>query len=64
MHRPECPHAARSRNTGIRDTAPFAPDTLLKKIMSEALAVANAASLTLVWLPRDQSWFYYPNSSG
>jgi hypothetical protein len=35
----------------------------MKKIMTEALAVANAASRTLLVAPRDPSWYYYPNSA-
>jgi hypothetical protein len=34
----------------------------MKKIMTEALAVANAASRTLFMSPRDPSWYYYPDS--
>ena len=48
---------------GIVKGKPFAPDARMKKIMSEALAVANAASRTLFMSPRDPSWYYYPGSS-
>ena len=48
---------------GIVKGKPFAPDARMKKIMTEALAVANATSRTLFMNPRDPSWFYYPNSS-
>ena len=48
---------------GIVKGKPFAPDARMKKIMTEALAVANATSRTLFMSPRDPSWFYYPNSS-
>ncbi len=48
---------------GIVKGKPFAPDARMKKIMSEALTVANAASRTLFMSPRDPSWYYYPNSS-
>jgi hypothetical protein len=48
---------------GIVKGKPFAPDTRMKKIMTDALAVANAASRTLFMSPRDPSWFYYPGSS-
>ena len=48
---------------GIVKGKPFAPDARMKKIMTEALAVANATSRTLFLSPRDPSWFYYPNSS-
>jgi hypothetical protein len=48
---------------GIIKGKPFAPDARMKKIMTEALAVANATSRSLFISPRDPSWYYYPNSS-
>ncbi|MBB3237390.1 DUF1254 domain-containing protein [Phyllobacterium endophyticum] len=48
---------------GIVKGKPFAPDERMKKLMTEALAVANASSRTLFISPRDPSWYYYPNSS-
>ena len=48
---------------GIVKGKPFNPDARMKKIMTEALAVANAASRTLFMSPRDPSWYYYPGSS-
>ncbi len=48
---------------GIVKGKKFEPDARMKKIMTEALAVANAASRTLFMHPRDPSWFYYPDSS-
>ena len=48
---------------GIVKGKPFAPDARMKMIMTEALAVANAASRTLLLRPRDPSWFYYPGSA-
>jgi hypothetical protein len=48
---------------GIVKGKPFAPDARMKKIMTEALKLANATSRTLFISPRDPSWFYYPNSS-
>ena len=48
---------------GIVKGQPFAPDARMKKILSEALTVANAASRTLFMSPRDPSWSYYPGSS-
>ena len=48
---------------GIIKGKPFAPDARMKKIMTEALAVANATSRSLFMSPRDPSWFYYPGSS-
>jgi hypothetical protein len=48
---------------GIVKGKPFAPNARMKKIMTEALAVANATSRSLFMNPRDPSWFYYPGSS-
>jgi len=48
---------------GIVKGKPFAPDARMKKIMTEALALANATSRSLFMHPRDPSWFYYPGSS-
>ena len=48
---------------GIVKGKPFAPDERMKKIMTEALALANATSRALFLNPRDKSWFYYPDSS-
>jgi hypothetical protein len=48
---------------GIVKGKPFAPDERMKKIMTEALTLANATSRTLFMHPRDESWFYYPDSS-
>jgi hypothetical protein len=48
---------------GIVKGKPFAPDARMKKIMTEALAVANATSRSLVFNGRDPSWAYYPGSA-
>ena len=48
---------------GIVKGKPFHPDARMKKIMGEALALANASSRTLFMSPRDPSWYYYPDSS-
>lgn len=48
---------------GIVKGQPFAPDERMKGIMTDAAAVANAASRNLLMNPRDPDWFYYPNSS-
>jgi hypothetical protein len=48
---------------GIVKGKPFAPDARMKKIMTEALAMANATSRSLFMNPRDPSWFYYPGSA-
>ena len=48
---------------GIVKGKPFAPDARMKKIMTDALVLANATSRTLFTSPRDPSWYFYPNSS-
>jgi hypothetical protein len=48
---------------GIIKGKPFAPDARMKKILTEALALANATSRTVFMAPRDPSWYYYPGSS-
>jgi len=48
---------------GIIKGKKFEPDARMKKIMTEALAVANATSRSLFMNPRDPSWYYYPNSA-
>jgi hypothetical protein len=48
---------------GIVKGKPFAPDARMKKIMTEALTLANATSRTLFTSPRDPSWYLYPNSA-
>ncbi len=48
---------------GIIKGKPFAPDARMKKILTEALALANATSRTLVMNPRETDWFYYPGSA-
>lgn len=48
---------------GIVKGKPFGPDARMKKIMADALAVANATARSLFMSPRDPTWYYYPNSS-
>ena len=48
---------------GIVKGKPFAPDARMKKIITEALAVANATSRSLFMNPREADWYYYPGSS-
>jgi hypothetical protein len=48
---------------GIVKGKPFAPDARMKKIMTEALALANASTRSVFMNPRDPSWYYYPDSS-
>ncbi len=48
---------------GIVKGKPFAPDARMKKILTEALALANATSRTLFMNPRDPDWYFYPGSA-
>jgi hypothetical protein len=48
---------------GIVKGKPFAPDDRMKKILTDALALANATSRSLLMNPRDPSWYYYPGSA-
>ncbi len=48
---------------GIVKGKPFAPDARMKKILTEALVVANATSRSLFMSPRDRSWYYYADSN-
>ncbi len=48
---------------GIVKGKPFAPDARMKKIMTEAVEVGNAASRSLLMNPRDPNWYYYPDSA-
>jgi hypothetical protein len=48
---------------GIVKGQPFAPDARMKKILTEAVEVANATSRSLTMNPRDPGWYYYPGSA-
>jgi hypothetical protein len=48
---------------GIIKGKPFAPDAQRKKILTEALALANATSRSLLMHPRESDWYYYPGSA-
>jgi hypothetical protein len=48
---------------GIIKGKPFAPDERMKKNLTEALTLANATSRSLLMNPREQSWYYYPDSA-
>ncbi len=48
---------------GIVKGQPFAPDARMKKILTQAVEVANATSRSLFMSPRDPSWYYYPGSA-
>jgi hypothetical protein len=47
---------------GIQKGKPFAPDARMKKILTEAVAVANATARALFWYERDPSEFLYEGS--
>ena len=49
---------------GIVKGKEFKPDDRMKKILTDAAAVGNAAGRVLNWRPRDSlAWTYYPDSS-
>ena len=49
---------------GIVKGKPFNPDERMKKILTDAAAVGNAAGRVLNWRPRESlDWTYYPGSS-
>lgn len=48
---------------GIIKGKPFAPDARMKRILTEAVALANASTRTILMNPRDPEWFYYPGSA-
>jgi hypothetical protein len=47
---------------GIQKGKPFAPDARMKKILTDAVAVANATARAIFWYERDQSEFLYEGS--
>ena len=47
---------------GIQKGKPFKPDARMKKILTDAAAVANGTSRALLWYERDKSNFLYENS--
>jgi hypothetical protein len=48
---------------GIVKGKPFAPDARMRKILTEALALANATSRSLLFNPRAADWYYYSGSA-
>jgi hypothetical protein len=49
---------------GIVKGKPFNPDARMRKILTDAAAVGNAAGRVLNWRPSESlAWNYYPNSS-
>jgi hypothetical protein len=47
---------------GIQKGKPFAPDARMKKILTQAVAVANATARAIFWYERDPSEFLYEGS--
>jgi len=47
---------------GIEKGKPFAPDERMKKILNDAVAVANATARSLLWDERNQEEFLYEGS--
>jgi hypothetical protein len=48
---------------GIEKGKEFAPDTRMKKILTEAVAVGNATARSILFRPRMEGAFYYPDSA-
>jgi hypothetical protein len=48
---------------GIVKGKRFAPDARMKKILTEAVAVANATARAISFRPRDDAFFFYPGES-
>ena len=46
---------------GIKKGKPFAPDTRMKAILTEAVAVGNATARSMVFAPRDERAKFYPD---
>lgn len=46
---------------GIRKGQPFAPDARTTKILTDAVAIANAGARSFLWAPRDKRMFIYPD---
>lgn len=47
---------------GIRKGEDFAPNDRMRRILTNAVAVANATGRTLGFAPRDPEWYFYENS--
>lgn len=44
---------------GIKKGQPFAPDTRMRRILNEAVAIGNATARSIVFSPRAKNTFYY-----
>lgn len=47
---------------GIKKGKDFAPDERMRRILTEAVAVANATGRTLGFSPRNPDWYWYENA--
>jgi hypothetical protein len=48
---------------GIEKGKPYAPDQRMQKILTEAVAIGNATARAIVFRPRLEGAYYYPNSA-
>jgi len=48
---------------GIEKGRPFAPDARMKRVLTEAVAIANATARAIVFRPRLEGAYLYPNSA-
>jgi hypothetical protein len=48
---------------GMEKGKPFAPDTRMKKILTESAAVGNATARAILFRTRMKEAYYYPNSA-
>lgn len=46
---------------GIKKGQPFDPDARMTKILTDAVAIANAGARSFLWSPRDKRVFLYPD---
>jgi hypothetical protein len=50
-------------SVGIEKGKPFDPDEKMKRILSEAVAIGNATARAIVFRPRIEGVYYYPDSA-
>jgi len=48
---------------GIEKGKPYAPDERMRQILTEAVAIGNATARAIVFRPRLEGVYYYPNSA-
>lgn len=46
---------------GIKKGQPFNPDTRMKKILTEAIAIGNATARAITFRPRNKETYFYPD---